>query len=69
MICEILLPKPIEKTFYYKTLKFLEPGIVVKVEFKNKKDSFNSSKTNLLWNILNLEVWIRMFIEDKKIIT
>jgi primosomal protein N' len=37
MICEILLPKPIEKTFYYKTLKFLEPGIVVKVEFKNKK--------------------------------
>ena len=39
------------------------------VEFKNKKDSFNSSKTNLLWNILNLEVWIRMFIEDKKIIT
>ena len=36
MICEILLPKPIERTFYYKTLEFLEPGIVVKVEFKNK---------------------------------
>ena len=37
MICEILLPKPIEKTFYYKTSKFLETGIVVKVEFKSKK--------------------------------
>jgi len=37
MICEILLPKPIEKTFYYKTLEFLETGIVVKVEFRNKK--------------------------------
>ncbi len=37
MICEILLPKPIEKTFYYKTSKFLETGIVVRVEFKSKK--------------------------------
>ena len=37
MICEILLPKPIEKTFYYKTKKFLKKGIIVKVEFKNKK--------------------------------
>ena len=37
MICEILLTKPIEKTFYYKTSKFLETGIVVKVEFKSKK--------------------------------
>ncbi len=37
MICEILLPKPIEKTFYYKTSEFLEKGIVVKVEFKSKK--------------------------------
>ena len=37
MICEILLPKPIEKTFYYKTSKFLEAGIVVRVEFKSKK--------------------------------
>ncbi len=37
MICEILLPKPIEKTFYYKTSEFLETGIVVKVEFGSKK--------------------------------
>ena len=37
MICEILLPKPIEKTFYYKTSKFLDTGIVVRVEFKSKK--------------------------------
>ena len=37
MICEILLPKPFEKTFYYKTSKFLETGIIVKVEFKSKK--------------------------------
>ena len=37
MICEILLPKPIEQTFYYKTSKFLETGIVVRVEFKSKK--------------------------------
>ncbi|MEL0124040.1 MAG: primosomal protein N' [Alphaproteobacteria bacterium] len=37
MICEILLPKPIEKTFYYKTSEFLETGTVVKVEFKSKK--------------------------------
>ena len=37
MICEILLLKPIQKTFYYKTSEFLETGIVVKVEFKSKK--------------------------------
>ena len=37
MICEILLPKPIEQTFYYGTSKFLETGIVVRVEFKSKK--------------------------------
>tara|TARA_B100001750_G_scaffold235808_1_gene238820 strand:+ start:403 stop:714 length:312 start_codon:yes stop_codon:yes gene_type:complete len=38
-------------------------------EFKNKEDKFYGSKAGLLWNLLNLEVWIRMFVEDKKIIT
>ena len=37
MICEILLPIPVNKTFYYRTVEFLKPGTLVSVEFKNKK--------------------------------
>ena len=36
MISKILLPIPINKTFFYETTKILEPGVVVEVEFKNK---------------------------------
>ena len=35
MISKILLPIPIND-FFYETTKFLEPGVVVEVEFKNK---------------------------------
>jgi asparagine synthase (glutamine-hydrolysing) len=35
-------------------------------EFRNKNDKFVQSRTGLIWSLLNLEVWIRTFIEDKK---
>ena len=38
-------------------------------DFKFKKDSFINSNSGKLWSLINLELWIRQFIENKKSIT
>ena len=34
--------------------------------FENNKDSFKYSLAGRIWILLNLEIWIRTFIEEKK---
>ena len=38
-------------------------------DFKFKKDSFINSNAGKLWCLINLELWIRQFLENKKLIT
>jgi len=38
-------------------------------DFKFKKDSFINSNAGKLWSLINLELWIRQFFENKKFIT
>ena len=38
-------------------------------DFKFKKDSFINSNSGKLWCLINLELWIRQFLENKKLIT
>ena len=35
-------------------------------KFKDDKDTFINSNSGKIWSLINLELWIRYFIEDKK---
>ena len=55
--------RSLNRSFYNKKeLKiFLE-------NYLKKKDDLNDhfSDSGLIWNLLNLELWIRMFVEEKR---
>ena len=53
-----------ERTLSRKIYNFPAINNLLKNKFKDKQ--FVNSDSGFIWNLLNLEIWIRMFIEDKK---